>query len=135
MTTADLCAAFGVGESTVHAKARVIEKTLRTGAFDAKRALPSLVGSNPLVWMAEVNVCWSICARCPAKFRNWLSPRESFPTSPRMDRIDRDPRSQGAQHGGRAVSQAPEKESPKGIAGMADRDGGLLWAEPEPSDK
>src|SRR4029450_4561789 len=28
MTTADLCAAFGVGESTVHAKARVIENTL-----------------------------------------------------------------------------------------------------------
>jgi hypothetical protein len=55
MTTADLCAAFGVGESTVHAKARVIEKTLRTGAFDPKWALPSLVDSNPLVWMAEVN--------------------------------------------------------------------------------
>src|SRR5712671_4459288 len=36
MTTADLCAAFGVGESTVHAKARAIEKTLRTGAFHPK---------------------------------------------------------------------------------------------------
>ena len=55
MTTADLCAAFGVGESTVHAKARVIEKTLRIGVFDPKWALPSLLGSNPLVWMAEVN--------------------------------------------------------------------------------
>src|SRR6266852_8421831 len=55
MTTAELCAAFGVGESTVHAKARVIEKTLRTGAFDPKWALPSLVDSNPLVWIAEVN--------------------------------------------------------------------------------
>src|SRR6266571_1690878 len=43
MTTTDLCAAFGVGESTVHAKARVIEKSLRTGAFDPKWALPSLV--------------------------------------------------------------------------------------------
>jgi hypothetical protein len=55
VTTADLCAAFGVGESTVHAKARVIEKSLRTGALDPKWALPSLVGSNPLVWMAEVD--------------------------------------------------------------------------------
>src|SRR3954449_5741128 len=55
MTTADLCAAFGVGESTVHAKARVIEKALRIGVFDPKWALPSLVGSNPLVWMAEVD--------------------------------------------------------------------------------
>ena len=55
MTTADLCAAFGVGESTLHAKARVIEKTLKTRIFDPKWTLPSLVGSNPLVWMAEVN--------------------------------------------------------------------------------
>src|SRR5271167_1092609 len=53
--TADFCAAFGVSESTVHAKARVIEKTLRIGGFDPKSALPSLLGSNPLVWMAEVN--------------------------------------------------------------------------------
>ena len=55
MTTADLCAAFGVSESTVHAKARVIEKTLRIGAFDPRWVLPSLIGSNPLVWMVEVN--------------------------------------------------------------------------------
>jgi hypothetical protein len=55
LTTADLCAAFGVGESTLHAKARVIEKTLKTRIFDPQWTLPSLVGSNPLVWMAEVN--------------------------------------------------------------------------------
>src|ERR1700730_9681921 len=79
-------------------------------------------------------VCWLICARCLVKFGKWLLPRESFPTSPQMGRIDRDP-SRGAQHGGRSVSQAPEKESPKGIAGMADCDGCLLWPEPEPSDK
>jgi hypothetical protein len=55
MTTADLSAAFGVGESTLHAKARVIEKTLRARIFDPNWTLPSLLGSNPLVWMAEVN--------------------------------------------------------------------------------
>jgi Domain of unknown function (DUF6398) len=55
LTTADLCAAFGVAESTLHAKARVIEKTLKTRIFDPQWTLPSLVGSNPLVWMAEVN--------------------------------------------------------------------------------
>jgi hypothetical protein len=55
MTTADLCDAFRVGESTLHAKARVIEKALRIGVFDPKWTLPSLVGSNPLVWMAEVD--------------------------------------------------------------------------------
>lgn len=55
MTTADLCAAFDVGESTVHAKARVIEETLGTGPLDPKWTLPSLAGSNPLMWMVEVN--------------------------------------------------------------------------------
>src|SRR6266404_2250041 len=79
-------------------------------------------------------VCWLICARCLVKFRKWLLPRESFPTSPQMGRIDRDP-SRGARHGGRSVSQAPEKESPKGIAGMADCDDCLLWPEPASSDK
>jgi hypothetical protein len=53
--TAELCAAFEVGESTVHAKARVIEETLGIGPLDLKWTLPSLAGKNPLVWMAEVN--------------------------------------------------------------------------------
>jgi hypothetical protein len=43
------------GESTLYAKTRVIEKALRIGVFDPKWSLPSLVGSNPLVWMAEVD--------------------------------------------------------------------------------
>jgi len=55
MTTADLCAAFAVGESTVHAKARVIEEALGTGSFDPQWTVPSLIARNPLVWMAEVN--------------------------------------------------------------------------------
>jgi Domain of unknown function (DUF6398) len=55
MTTAELCGAFEVGESTVHAKARVIERALGTQAFDPQWMLPSLVEKNPLVWMAEVN--------------------------------------------------------------------------------
>ena len=55
MTTAELCAAFEVGESTVHAKARAIEKAVGTKPFDPQWTLPSLVDKNPLVWMAEVN--------------------------------------------------------------------------------
>src|SRR3984893_9534337 len=46
MTTADMCAAFKVSESTVHAKARVIEETLGTGSLDPKWTLRSLAGSN-----------------------------------------------------------------------------------------
>jgi Domain of unknown function (DUF6398) len=55
MTTTDLCAAFEVGESTVHAKTRVIEKTLGTRPLDSRWTLPSLAGRNPLVRMAELN--------------------------------------------------------------------------------
>ena len=55
MTTADLCAAFEAGQSTVHAKARVIEEMLGTRPLDPRWTLPSLVERNPLVWMAEVN--------------------------------------------------------------------------------
>ena len=55
MSTADLCAAFEVGESTVHTKARVIEETLGTRPLDPRWTLPSFAEKNPLVWMAEVN--------------------------------------------------------------------------------
>ena len=54
MTTAELCSAFEVGESTVHAKARVIEKALEASPLDPW-TLPSLIHKNPLFWMAEVN--------------------------------------------------------------------------------
>ena len=55
MTTAEFCAAFAVGESTVHAKARAIEKALGTQPFDPQWTLPSLAEKKPLMWMAEVN--------------------------------------------------------------------------------
>jgi hypothetical protein len=55
MKTADLCAAFEVSESTLHAKARAIEKALGTEACDPRWTLPSLVAKNPLVWLAQVN--------------------------------------------------------------------------------
>jgi Domain of unknown function (DUF6398) len=54
-TMADVCAAFGVGQSTASAKARVISNALGTGQLDPAWSLPSLIDKNPLVWMAEVN--------------------------------------------------------------------------------
>ena len=55
MKTAELCSAFGVGESTVHTKTRVIEKALAISMLDTKWTVPALLSKNPLVWMAEVN--------------------------------------------------------------------------------
>ena len=55
MTMAELCTAFGVGQSTASAKARIISLALKTHQLDPKWSLPSLLDANPLVWMAEVN--------------------------------------------------------------------------------
>jgi uncharacterized protein DUF6398 len=55
MTTADLCARFGVGQSTVSAKARMISQALDTGRMNPEWLLPSLLERNPLLWMAEMN--------------------------------------------------------------------------------
>lgn len=55
MTTADLCARFGVGQSTVSAKARVISQALDTSRMNPEWLLPGLLDRNPLLWMAEVN--------------------------------------------------------------------------------
>ena len=55
MTTADLATAFGVGQSTIHAKARVIQQALKTDRLSADWLLPSRIDDHPLVWMAEVN--------------------------------------------------------------------------------
>jgi Domain of unknown function (DUF6398) len=55
MAMADVCAAFGVGQSTAAAKAQVIRKALGTHRLDPNWSLPSMIDQNPLVWMAEVN--------------------------------------------------------------------------------
>jgi len=55
MTMADVCAAFGVGQSTAGSKARVISHALRAHRMDPTWMLRSLIDRNPLVWMAEVN--------------------------------------------------------------------------------
>jgi hypothetical protein len=55
MTMAEVCAAFGVGQSTASAKARVITDALHTHRMDPTWMLQSFVDRNPLVWMAQVN--------------------------------------------------------------------------------
>ncbi|HTV32068.1 MAG TPA: DUF6398 domain-containing protein [Methylocella sp.] len=55
MTTADLCARFGVSQNTAIAKSRVITQALDTSRLNPEWLLPSLLNESPLVWMAEVN--------------------------------------------------------------------------------
>ncbi len=55
MTLAQVCAGFGVGQSTASAKARAISNILGVNRLNPSWLLPSLVEANPLVWLAEVN--------------------------------------------------------------------------------
>lgn len=55
MAVADVCAAFGVAQSTASAKARVIALALKAQMMDPRWTLTSLLEQNPLVWMVEVN--------------------------------------------------------------------------------
>jgi hypothetical protein len=55
MAMADVCVAFGVGQSTTSAKARAISDALHTHRMDPTWILPSMMDQNPLLWMAEVN--------------------------------------------------------------------------------
>ena len=55
MTMAEVCTAFGVGQSTASAKAKVISDALHTNRMDPTWMLRSIVDRNPLVWIAEVN--------------------------------------------------------------------------------
>jgi hypothetical protein len=55
MRADELCAAFGVSQSSGANKAKQIRDLLRMSQFDPHWCLPSKVAENPLVWMLEVN--------------------------------------------------------------------------------
>src|ERR1022692_1786652 len=54
MKTAELCAAFEVGESTVNAKARAIERALGTQPFD-RLNIQVLLRASPIWWASPSN--------------------------------------------------------------------------------
>lgn len=51
----DLCKKFGVSESTVQAKSKIIRDTLGMGQMEPNWTLPSRLNDNPLAWMVMVN--------------------------------------------------------------------------------
>jgi hypothetical protein len=55
MRADELCAAFGVNQSSGANKAKLIRDTFDMVRFDPAWCLPSLVDQNPLIWMLEVN--------------------------------------------------------------------------------
>ncbi|MBM4422794.1 MAG: hypothetical protein FJ030_05310 [Chloroflexi bacterium] len=55
MRADELCAAFGVSPSSGSAKAKIIRDMFDMFQLDPRWTLPSLVDSNPLVWILNVN--------------------------------------------------------------------------------
>jgi hypothetical protein len=55
MRATDLCAEFGVSQSTGSAKAKVVRDALGMGQMDPQWYRPSKMGDNPLVWMIMVD--------------------------------------------------------------------------------
>lgn len=55
LTAGELCALFGVGQSTGAARAGEIRKTFKMYQLDPEWCLPSKLDQNPLVWMIEVD--------------------------------------------------------------------------------
>ena len=55
MSVAELCAAFGVKQSTVGGKSKLIRDLFKMYQFDPDWTLPSKLDNNPMVWMISVN--------------------------------------------------------------------------------
>ncbi len=55
MSSADVCSAFGVKQSTGTNKAALVRKTLGMRQMDTNWCLPSRLESHPLAWLVEVN--------------------------------------------------------------------------------
>jgi hypothetical protein len=87
MTTAELCKAFGVGQSTASAKARVI-----TDALDVHRLNPAwirhdLLERNPLIRMFEVNGFLVDLRSAPRKPARASTPDQQAPAAlPRFEK-------------------------------------------------
>ncbi len=63
---------------------RSIEKPPRTGAFDPKWALPSLICSNPLVWMPQVNGVLVDLRTMPGEDQELAFAKEIIPYIPQI---------------------------------------------------
>lgn len=55
LSAGELCALFGVAQSTGSNKAAEIRRMFRMGVFDVDWCLPSKLDNNPLAWMISVN--------------------------------------------------------------------------------
>jgi len=55
MRADELCAVFGVSQSSAANKAKTIRDMLKMYPFDPNWCLPSKMDDNPMVWMLQVN--------------------------------------------------------------------------------
>ncbi len=55
MSAGDLCAAFGVSNSTGAAKSKKVRDALGMGQLDPRWTRPSKLAENPMAWMIMIN--------------------------------------------------------------------------------
>ena len=55
LSSGDLCASFGLAQSTVSNKSKQIRDLLKISQFDANWTLPSKIEDRPLAWMVSIN--------------------------------------------------------------------------------
>jgi Domain of unknown function (DUF6398) len=55
LSSSDLCASFGLAQSTVSNKSKQIRDLLKISQFDLNWTLPSKIEDRPLAWMISIN--------------------------------------------------------------------------------
>jgi hypothetical protein len=55
LSSGDLCASFGLAQSTVSNKSKQIRDLLKISQFDLNWTLPSKIEDSPLAWMISIN--------------------------------------------------------------------------------
>jgi len=86
MTMAEMCAAFGVSQSTASAKAAVIRRLLNPNRFDPNWSLRSLIDQNPLAWMLDVNGVLVDVRRAPREIQERALAQGLIPHLPNDER-------------------------------------------------
>ena len=87
MTVEELCVAFGINQSSGANKAKQIRDLFGMFPFDPKWSLPSKTGSNPLVWMLEVNGMVMDIRRLPREIQEQAYRKGLIPYVP-ADRVE-----------------------------------------------
>lgn len=82
LSSAELCALFGVSAATGAAKAKEVRTALKTRVMDPAWTLPSLVDRNPLAWLVSIDGLLVDARRLPLAYQKALADAGLIPYVP-----------------------------------------------------